>query len=186
MKRNITGIIKSSKSAVTKNGNPYQVVTILNSQDGPLNTIQVSVWGSLPHNTPYGKQLSATISDDDGFLSCTLPDIRITEPTEELKKLLPQPPSENAWNVAVSMISHNIMNYPSLCEERGWKLSVGDPSSSLTIKERYSNPQMISGTKSDDYKKLAVMFRRIAKNCYKPYSIGLGQCLITTIFLAAF
>lgn len=167
-KKVITGIVQSSKKAVTKNGQPYQVVTILDKQ----SSYQISIWGAQPKDTPYGRVLTLSTQEDNGFLSCILSDITVkpasSEITKELSLLLPKPPTKEQWQALSTAISTIISNYPDFCFQKVYPLSQSPDLFST------KSPELITGSKAEDYQKLSEIYLQAASRLYLPYSQGLG------------
>lgn len=164
-KRVIKGIIQSAKPAMTKNNQPYQVATVLTINDAKqVESLQISIWGASPKDTPYGKQLNATAQDDNGFLSATLADIRIATPSAELQELLPTPPTKDIWMVLAFNIAKLIEQYPSYCAVNNYKLS------SMLAQQS----EQVTGQSPSDYPILAKEFITAMDRLSAPYSQGLG------------
>lgn len=93
----INGIVISAKPDVTRQGNSYLVLVVADLE----NKYQVSVWSAKPADIKVGQGVQIKEKDSDGFLSCSIGDVKKCEPSEELKKLLSKPCSLEEWNSVV-------------------------------------------------------------------------------------
>lgn len=99
----IEGIIIAAKPDVTKQGNPYMVLTVASS---PTEKHTINIWSSTPSDLKVEQAVQITAKEKDGFYSAALSDVKKIKPKQEWVNLLPKACSQQeCFLVIESLIS---------------------------------------------------------------------------------
>lgn len=162
----IKGIVISSKPDVTKQGNPYLVVSVANLE----NKYQISIWSAKPSDIKIGQGVQIKEKNNDGFLSSTLGDVTKFEPSEDLKALIPQPPTLEEW---YNVIDECLDFYPSeFVKEKEFTIKLSEQCYKKFVKQtaaRSNHHAFIGGLLQHTYELL-----KIFTGLYKvlPYKVN--------------
>lgn len=116
----IKGIVISAKPDVTKQGNSYLVLTVADLE----NKYQISVWSAKPSDIKVGQGVQIKEKDSDGFLSCTIADVKKYEPSVELQALIPKSCSQKEWS---DIVDKCVSFYSAECvKEKEFTLKLAD------------------------------------------------------------